>query len=390
MSNNCLRKQKKLYSFLLFLLVGTVLLFFEYTHPITFGLELDNEPLNKIYRRGKSTLELRIFPDNSGLAVKNFNHPYYFKKSTIVDILSSIYYKDKDAMQDIMKSMVKIGKKEKRIFQGDEIEKLAPLIMEAFSKAKPEQDLLVSSYSERFLLEGLNNVFSLFMTGDKLNIAFGQVRHRGNVSKSPVLKARGLKQNIEPTKVEKSHFWELVPSPGQQFEPNHKNWLIIDFRNELFTRGVEKRREKEVQKYDKKLKPIVDPLEERIRKLEESLAKGDKDHQSVETPPQSSQSYSTREKPYDSKETGNGNVDLQLRKKEDISAIREKFYALDELLKEDLITYIDYEEKKHELLLGLQEHNVKTSLKELKKLKDMGFITNDDFENTKLELLKKF
>ena len=81
---------------------------------------------------------------------------------------------------------------------------------------------------------------------------------------------------------------------------------------------------------------------------------------------------------------------MQLRKKEDISAISEKFYALDELLKEDLITYIDYEEKKYELLLGLQEHNVKTSLKELKKLKDMGFITNDDFEKTKSELLKKF
>lgn len=384
MTNNYFRKQKRLYIFILLFLTGAVCLL-EHTSSITCSSELEDEPLNKIYRRGKTTLELRIFPDDSGLAAKKFNHPYFFNKAAIVDILSSIYYIDKD----VMKVMVKKGGASKRVFQNDEIEKLTPLIIEAFSKATPEQNLLVSSHSERFLLEGLNNVFSLFMTNDKLNIVFGNIRNRGSISKSSVIQTRNLEQYPEPTKVKKSHFWELAANPGQQFKPDHNNWLIIDFKSELFVHAIEERKKKEIQKYDNKLRPIVDPLEERIRKLEESLAKDNKAMPPDEASSPASRNYSTSKTADDNHKIESKKNDLQPENKKDIAIIREKFYALQELLKEDLITYADYEEKKIELLLAFQEYDVKESLKELKELNEMGFITNDDYENTKSGLLKK-
>ena len=392
----CLQNHKRLCRFLLYVVVITMLACVYSHNTIIFGKESDDEPINKVIRRGKTTVKLRIFPSESGLAAHNFNHPYYLKKSTLIDILSSIYYLDKD----ILKVMLKKGKTAKRVFQYDEIEKLVPLIIHAFSIAKPEQDLLISSYSQRFLLEDLNNVFSLFMTGDKLNIVFGKVRHKGNVSKSSVLTTRRLERDPEPTKVKKSHFWKLVVKPGQQFKPGHNNWLIIDFQNELFVNGVENRKKDDAQKYDKKLKPIVDPLEERIKKLEEMLSKGDSKGGSIEDPSDISEKetkidtadvdsgYNDWDKPSDNNELSS---DLQQAdKKEDISIIKEKFYALRELLDEDLITYIDYDNKKLELLQELHDFDVKSSLKQLKELMDMGFITIDDFDKTKTELLNMF
>ncbi|MGR3317041.1 MAG: hypothetical protein ACUZ8O_00970 [Candidatus Anammoxibacter sp.] len=396
MINNRIQNQKRLRSFLLIFLASLILMFAcTCSIAFCFGKKDDSgEPLKKIYRRGKTTIEVRILSSKSGLATRRFNHPYHFKKTILVDLLSSIYYKNKD----ITKALMKKYNKPKRVFQNDEIERLTPLIIEAFSKAAPEQDLLVTSYSLRFLREGLINFFSLFMTGDKLNIVFSKIRRKGSTSRSSVLKTRNLERNIEPTRVKKSHYWELLTKPGQQFAVDHKNWLIIDFKSELFATGVEKRTNEITAKFNRKFKPIVDPLEDRIKKLEEMLAKGSVGRESVDqdpgdqtpvTDPGSSLSYFDTENTYESDEIDTGNIDFLFDNKEDINIVREKFYALRELLDERLITRINYEEKKHELLIDIQEYDVKAGLKELKELKEMGFITNSDFEETKTELLKK-
>ncbi|MGR3178696.1 MAG: hypothetical protein ACUZ8E_11620 [Candidatus Anammoxibacter sp.] len=392
MVNNCKQNQKTLPQFLLIFLVVTILMF-ECTRSIAFFGGSKDEPLNNIYRRGKTTVELRVRPDKSGLATRRYNHPYYLKKTILVDLLSSIYYKDKD----LMKAMRKKHRKPKRVFENDEIERLTPLIIAAFSNATPAQDLLVTSYSLRFLREGLINFFSLFMTGDKLNIVFSKIKRKGTVSKSSVLKTRNLERNVEPTKMKKSHYWELVTKPGQQFAIDHKNWLIIDFQSKLFAKSVEERKKEVTAKFDSKFKPIVDPLEDRIRKLEEMLAKGSKDQRSIDRIPvmntDSSLSYFNDGKTYESDEDDIGDIDflsdIKEDIKEDINIINEKFYALRELLDEELITHINYEEKKYELLMDIMEYDVKAGLKELKELKEMGFITSADFEKTKTQLLKK-
>lgn len=381
----------------------TVVLLFNASNSILLSAEKDSKETETVFRRGKSIVTLRLFPEESGLTSKNnFNHPYFFKKSTLVDILSSINYIDKD----IMKTMLKRDKsKGKRVFQSDEIETLVPLIIEAFSKATPEQDVLVSSFSERFLLEGLNNVFSLFMTGDSLNIVFGKIRHRGDVSKSQVVNVRNLERNVEPLKVTESHFWEVTATPGQMLKSGHKNWLIIDFQNESFELAVKERKEVAAKKYTDNFKPIVDPLEDRIKKLEEVLAKSQTEQKPIKTEETLPHSSQTDEQQPKTKETLplldlldenqpanppqiNNNVKLKPNNDKEIDLLKEKFSALRELLQEDLITYKDYEQKKSDLLDEFKFLDVKASLKELKNLKEMGFITEADFENIKKEMLE--
>lgn len=390
---------------------GRHLLFFSF-QPSAFGFELsayfllfasfflinavtiadsssrETEPVNKTYRRGKTTLELRIFPDKSGLAVKRFNHPYFFDRATLVDILSSIYYIDKD----IMLKMAKGEKREKHVFQDDEIRTLAPLIIEAFARATPEQDLLVSSYSGRFLLEDLNNIFTLFMEDNRLNVVFGKIRHRGDVSISPALEARKLKASVEPTQVSESFFWEMALKPGQELKSGYKNWLIIDFKGELFIQETQKRKEEVTKKIKEGFEPVVSPLEERIRKIEKILASNESDANKEQLAKET-----TQHKPHpDQADEGSGFIRLTDEDEfvdsgsaEGVSNIREKFYALMELLKEDLITANDYEQKKTELLNALLRIDVKISLKELKELMGGGFITGEDFEQWKKKLLDK-
>lgn len=404
----------------------------------SYAGDIDESQQKKSYRRGKTTLEIRVFPDKSGLAVKHFNHPYYLKKEEVIDILSSIYYIDKDFMKKIIN---KKKNKAKRVFQGDEIAKLTPLIIDAFSKAGPGEDLLISSISERFLLEGLENVFSLFITGDKMNVMFAAIKHRGEVSKSQVINVRKLSNPPEPTRTTSSRFWELAAKPGQQFMPDRKNALIIDFKSLLFVQGVEKIKQEAVTKYTKNFKPIVDPLEDRIKKLEEMLNNSNQNNAAsvaVEKPAQPN-NYESYQNNSDQDNSDKGNLDQDNSDKNDfyfdnrnnrsttntdeipnytnrqpmynnegynntsappkqtikkstntqeLFAIIDKFYALRELVEEELITYNDYDLKKAELLKEFQKYEVKVSLKELKKLHEMGFITKDEFDREKAELLK--
>lgn len=71
-----------------------------------------------------------------------FNHPYEMAGNVLTNALSYIYYEEKGLL----------GKKEPlRVFQDDEIRKLIPLIVQAFSIATSTQVVTVSSYSERML-----------------------------------------------------------------------------------------------------------------------------------------------------------------------------------------------------------------------------------------------
>lgn len=359
--------------------------------------------VDKTYKSGKTLVKLRTFPDKSGLSVKDFNHPYSFRKSLLVDILSSVYYIDKN----LMKSVLKNARKARRVFQDHDISRLTPLIINAFARAAPGQDLWISSYSERFLREELNTVFTLFMTGDTLNIAFGKIREKGSVSKSSVVNTmERLNSRIEPTNRKGSHFWTLVPKPGQRFKPDHKNWLLIDFKNDQFAKGVAERNKIVTGKYDKKLRPYVDPLEDRIKKLEQMLADNNDDnggddirrHRSDQTIERRSNGTIGRKQPADTKAKEVGAEEVydvtgvipRTKDRMDIDTVMEKFYALQELLEEELITFIDYENKKREMLNNFPSFNVKSSLKELKRLKEMGFISNADFEDTKTRLLRNF
>ena len=398
--NNSLKRNIIKNYLILFIAAGVI---FQLYHPYSFAddVKLVDEPFNKKYRRGKTTLELRVFPDKAKLKIEDFNHPYYFKKHDLEDILSSIYYYDKD----VMKTLLKKGKKRSRqVFQPDEIKRIVPLLLDAFSRSAPSQDILVKSYSERFLLEGLNNFFTLFMTGDKLNIVFGRIRDRGSVSKSLALAKATVEHYVEPTRIKRSHFWEVERNPGQQFYTDHNNWLMIDFKSELFTQKTEERKKVAVVKFDKKFKPLVDPLEDRIKKLEELLAKKDDASEAPaqgapeENEPQQiakieqsrtniEEVIDTKQAPVINREPQEPIAEKENVIKEDLVVIREKFFALSELLKEGLITRDDYDKKKKELLSKIVIHKVKDGLEELKSLMEMGFINEDDFNSSKKELL---
>jgi hypothetical protein len=41
-------------------------------------------------------------------------------------------------------------------------------------------------------------------------------------------KKRYLVTRENPAKKRRSNFWKLIPSAGQQLEPGHENWLVID------------------------------------------------------------------------------------------------------------------------------------------------------------------
>ncbi|MBU6392638.1 MAG: hypothetical protein KGQ83_10410, partial [Planctomycetes bacterium] len=77
-----------------------------------------------------------------------FNHPYELTGNVVTNALSYIYYEEKGMLKK---------KGSVRVFQDDEIRKLVPLIVQAFSVAEPTQVVTVSSYSERVLLTDQQN-----------------------------------------------------------------------------------------------------------------------------------------------------------------------------------------------------------------------------------------
>src|SRR3990167_815469 len=148
-----------------------------------------------------------------------FNHPYKLTGDFVTKILSDIYYKEKG-----------LFKREKtlKVFQDEEIKKLVPLIVQAFSVATATQAIAVTSYSYRMILSDKKNYCIVFVADHSLNIAFGRIHMFQTFNDIMSEKKRYLVTRENPAKKRRSSFWKLIPSAGQRLEPGHENWLIID------------------------------------------------------------------------------------------------------------------------------------------------------------------
>ncbi|MBI5677547.1 MAG: hypothetical protein HZC52_03435 [Planctomycetes bacterium] len=148
-----------------------------------------------------------------------FNHPYKLTGDIVAKVLSDIYYKEKGLFK---------RKETLRVFQDEEIKKLVPLIVQAFSVATPTHVIAVTSYSYRMILSDKKNYCIVFVTDHSLNIAFGRIHMFQTFNDIMSEKKRYLVTRENPAKKRRSSFWKLIPSAGQQLEPGHENWLIID------------------------------------------------------------------------------------------------------------------------------------------------------------------
>lgn len=172
-----------------------------------------------VYKDGLITVkhdELPVKRDGQRIP---FNHPYKLSESFITKVLSDIYYKEKGLLK---------REETLRVFQDEEIKKLVPLIVQAFSVATPTQVIAVTSYSYRMILSDKKNYCVLFIADSSLNIVFGRVHMFQTFNDIMSEKKRYLVTRENPAKKRHSSFWKLIPSAGQQLEPGHENWLVID------------------------------------------------------------------------------------------------------------------------------------------------------------------
>ncbi|MDE1889985.1 MAG: SHOCT domain-containing protein [Planctomycetota bacterium] len=281
-----------------------------------------------------------------------FNHPYELTGNVVTNALSYIYYEEKGMLKK---------KGSVRVFQDDEIRKLVPLIVQAFSVAEPTQVVTVSSYSERVLLTDQQNYCILFISGNSLNIAFSRVHmfQTYNDTMSDKKKYTTVREN--PATVSNSRFWKIVPSSGQRFEPDHENWLVMDLSNEVYQRPVAQR----VGTVDEKIKEGTSGLDERLKKLEERMSNAD-------TPKQRASASRPKEIHSESK-------------------MKNKLIVLRELVNDEIISEEDYNGKKAKMLReAMSDMSVKEQLWEIKELKAEGLITEEDYNEKKKDILDQF
>ncbi|MDO8142673.1 MAG: hypothetical protein Q6358_14335, partial [Candidatus Brocadiales bacterium] len=118
------------------------------------------------YKDGMITVRHEELPVKRNGSRIQFNHPYEMVGNVITNALSYIYYEERGLLKK---------KGSLRVFQDDEIKKLVPLIVQAFSVATSAQVVVVSSYSERMLLTDQQNYCILFISEHSLNIAFSRI-----------------------------------------------------------------------------------------------------------------------------------------------------------------------------------------------------------------------
>jgi len=172
-----------------------------------------------VYKDGLITVKHEALPVKRGSHRIQFNHPYKLTGDIVTKVLSDIYYREKGLFK---------RKGTFRVFQDEEIKKLAPLIVQAFLVATPMQVISVTSYSYRMILSDKKNYCILFVADRCLNIVFGSVHKFQTFNDIMSEKKKYLTTRENPAKKRRSSFWKLIPSAGQQFEPGHENWLIID------------------------------------------------------------------------------------------------------------------------------------------------------------------
>jgi len=179
----------------------------------------------------ETTVEIREEVDGNGDVIeKGFNHPYYFTEEGLVNVLSSVYFKERGWIK---------GAGRRKLFRGEELRKIVPAIINAFSKATVSQDILVYSTSHKVLLSDRQSYFSLFIVDKELNVVFSTINSRKSVNDGKSYR-RGDKNKLkDPLTVKRGKkgllsSWSLVPMGGQRIKRGHDNWLIVDLESDMY------------------------------------------------------------------------------------------------------------------------------------------------------------
>jgi hypothetical protein len=182
--------------------------------------------VGSVFNDQETSVEIREELDESGNAIKkDFNHPYYFTETGLTNILSSIYYKERGWLK---------GKGRRMLFRGEELKKIVPPIINAFSMATDPQDVLVFSTSHKILLTDRQSYFSMFILDNELHIVFSAIKTRKSYTEGRPYKQGNKSKLKDPLDVKKSSFWSLIPEGGQRLAKGRQNWLIIDLSRNLF------------------------------------------------------------------------------------------------------------------------------------------------------------
>jgi hypothetical protein len=121
-----------------------------------------------------------------------------------------------------------------KLFRKEELQVIIPPIISAFSMATDSQDILVFSTSDKVLLSDSQSYFSMFITGNDLNIVFSTIQSKKSFTDGKSFRKSNKAKFEDPFDVKRSSRWSLVPMGGQQFAPGRQNWLIIDLSSNLF------------------------------------------------------------------------------------------------------------------------------------------------------------
>lgn len=200
----------------------------------------------KLYKKGSSkksnivgaviqdqetSIEIREEVDENGEIVKKgFSHPYYFTEKGLANILSSVYYKERGWVK---------GSGRRKLFRVEELQKIVPAIMNAFTMATDSQDILVFTTSHKVLLADRQSYFSLFITEDDLNVVFSVINNRKSINDGRSFRLRDKNKFKDPLTVKKGttgllSYWNLVPMGGQRLKEGRKNWLIVDLTSDMY------------------------------------------------------------------------------------------------------------------------------------------------------------
>ncbi|HHT9115356.1 MAG: SHOCT domain-containing protein [Planctomycetes bacterium] len=304
------------------------------------------------YKDGMITVKHEELPVKRNGSRIQLNHPYEMVGNVITNALSYIYYEERGLLKK---------KGSLRVFQDDEIKKLVPLIVQAFSAATPTQVVAVSSYSERMLLTDQQNYCILFISEHSLNIAFSRIHMFQTYNDAMSEKKRNIISKENPATINHSRFWKLVPSSGQRLEPDHENWLVIDLSDEMYQQPVAQR----VGTVDEKIKMGTSELDTRLKRLEERMSNASIPKQLESTSP--------------------------AREIRGESKIKIKLIILRELVDDGVISEEDYDYKKAKMLReAMSDMSIKEQLREIKDLMVEGLITENDYNEKKKELLDQF
>lgn len=176
----------------------------------------------------ETSVEIREMIDESGAAInKGYNHPYYFTEVGLANILSAIYYRERGFFKSVSKG-------QRKLFRHEELQKIIPPIINAFSMATTAQDVLVFSTSNKILLSDRQSYFSIFVIGSELNIVFSSIKSKKSLTDGRRSRPSNKAKLKDPFDVKKSSFWSVLPVGGQRLAQGHQNWLIIDLNSDLF------------------------------------------------------------------------------------------------------------------------------------------------------------